>query len=47
MADSRLSEKSQDELFEGFEKIEEECIDAGRHKEFYGLPEKLSGIYLD
>ena len=46
MADSRLSEKIQDELFEGFEKIEEERIGVGKHEEFHHLLEKLSGIYL-
>ena len=47
MADSLLSEKRQDELFEGFEKIEEDRIGVGRHEEFHGLLKKLSGIYLD
>lgn len=47
MADSRLSEKRQDELFEGFEKIEEGRIGVGKHEEFHGLLEKLSGIYLN
>jgi hemerythrin-like domain-containing protein len=47
IADSRLSEKMQDELFEGFEKIEEERIGIGKHEEFHGLLEKLSGIYLN
>jgi len=46
MADSCLSEKMQDELFEGFEKIEEELIGIGKHEEFHGMLEKLSGIYL-
>ncbi len=46
MADSCLSEKMQDELFEGFEKIEEERIGIGKHEEFHGMLEKLSGIYL-
>jgi hemerythrin-like domain-containing protein len=46
MADSRLSEKRQDELFEGFEKIEEERIGVGKHEEFHGLLKKLSGAYL-
>jgi len=46
MADSRLSAKKQEELFEGFEKIEEERIGIGKHEEFHGLIEKLSGIYL-
>jgi len=47
MADSRLSEKRQDELFEGFEKIEEERIGVGKHEQFHGLLEKLSGVYLN
>jgi hemerythrin-like domain-containing protein len=47
MADSRLSEKRQDELFEGFEKIEEERIGVGKHEEFHGLLKKLSGAYLN
>jgi len=47
MADSVLSEKRQDELFEGFEKIEEVRIGAGKHEAFHGLLKKLSGIYSD
>jgi hemerythrin-like domain-containing protein len=47
MADSRLSEKRQDELFEGFEKIEEERIGVGKHEEIHGLLKKLSGTYLN
>jgi len=47
MADNRLSEIIHDELFEGFEKIEEERIGIGKHEEFHGLLEKLSGIYLN
>jgi hemerythrin-like domain-containing protein len=47
MADNLLSEKRQDELFEGFEKIEEDRIGVGKHEEFHGLLKKLSGIYLD
>jgi hypothetical protein len=47
MADSRLSEKRQDELFEGFEKIEEERIGVGKHEQFHGLLEKLSQLYLN
>jgi hemerythrin-like domain-containing protein len=31
-ADDRLSEKTQDELFDGFEKIEEMMIGAGKHE---------------
>lgn len=46
MADSHLSETIQDELFEGFEKIEEDRIGIGKHEEFHGLLEKLSEIYL-
>ena len=46
-ADSRLSEKTQDQLFEGFEKIEAERIGVGKHEEFHDLLEKLSGIYLN
>jgi len=47
MADSHLSDKMQDGLFEGFEKIEEERIGVGKHDEFHRLLEKLSGIYLN
>ena len=46
MADDLLSEKKQDELFEGFEKIEEERIGVGKHEEFHGLIKRLSVIYL-
>ena len=46
MADSRLSEKGQDELLEGFEKIEKKRIGVGKHEEFHSLIERLSGIYL-
>jgi len=45
-ADNRLSEEKQDELFEGFEKIEEERIGVGKHEEFHGLIKRLTGIYL-
>ena len=47
MADSRLSERRQDELLEGFEKIEEERIGVGKHEQFHGLLEKLSRVYLN
>ena len=43
----RPSVFSQDELFEGFEKIEVDRIGVGKHEEFHGLLEKLSGIYLN
>jgi hemerythrin-like domain-containing protein len=47
VADNRLSEKKQDELFEGFEKIEEERIGVGKHEKFHGLLKDLSQIYLN
>jgi hemerythrin-like domain-containing protein len=47
MVDSRLLEKRQDELFEGFEKIEDERIGVGKHEQFHPLLEKLSGLYLN
>jgi hemerythrin-like domain-containing protein len=46
LADSHLSEGRQDELSEGFERIEVERIGVGKHEEFHGLLKKLSGIYL-
>jgi hemerythrin-like domain-containing protein len=46
-ADSRLSEQKQNELIEGFEKIEEERIGIGKHEEFHGLLKRLSAIYID
>jgi len=46
MGDRLLSKKMQDELFEGFEKIEEERIGVGKHEEFHHLLEKLSAAYL-
>jgi len=45
-ADNRLSEDTQEELWDGFEKIEEERIGIGKHEEFHGMIERLSGIYL-
>ena len=46
MADDRLSEKAQEELFEGFEKIETARIGTGKHEEFHHLLHHLSDIYL-
>jgi hemerythrin-like domain-containing protein len=46
-ADNRLSEQKQNELFEGFEKIEVDRIGVGKHEEFHGLLKKLSAIYID
>jgi hemerythrin-like domain-containing protein len=45
IADNHLSNKRQQELFDGFEKIEEERIGIGKHEEFHALLKKLSGIY--
>lgn len=47
MADDLLSERRQDELFEGFEKIEEERIGRGKHEEFHHLLEELSEFYIN
>ena len=47
MADKLLSEEKQDELYEGFEKIEDERIGIGRHEEYHGLLGKLNEIYLE
>ena len=46
MGDSRFSEEKQEELYEGFEKIEVERIGIGKHEEFHGMIDKLSKIYL-
>jgi len=46
MADDRLSEKDQEALFDGFEKIEESRIGAGKHEEFHALMHKLDDLYL-
>jgi hemerythrin-like domain-containing protein len=46
MADDRLSEKAQEELFDGFEKIEASRIGAGKHEEFHALLHKLEDLYL-
>ena len=45
MADRLLSAKMQDDLLEGFEKIEAERIGVGKHEEFHHLLEKLSAAY--
>jgi len=47
MADNFLSEERQNELFEGFERIEVEEIGVGKHEEFHGLLQRLSKIYLN
>jgi hemerythrin-like domain-containing protein len=44
MADSSLSEITQDELAEGFERMEAERV--GKHEDFQSLIEKLREIYI-
>jgi len=46
MADARLSEKKQEELAEGFERIERERIGVGRHEEFHKTMKQLADVYL-
>ena len=46
MADKILSQKRQNELEEGFEKLEVERIGIGKHEEFHKLLEQLKEIYL-
>lgn len=46
IADKFLSEKTQKELYEDFEKIEIEKIGAGTHERFHELLHKLKNIYL-
>lgn len=46
MGDARMSEETDKELFEAFEKLEEERIGKGKHEEFHAFLEKLEGIYL-
>ena len=46
MADDRLSQRAQEDLFEGFEKIEESRIGAGKHEEFHALLHMLGDLYL-
>ena len=46
VVDKTFSDEKQDELFEGFERIEEERIGHGKHEEFHGLLDKLSAIYM-
>lgn len=45
MAENRLSEEQQEELYEGFEKIEEERIGTGKHEEFHKMIHALKNIY--
>jgi hypothetical protein len=46
MAEKTLSEAQQEELYEGFEKIEEDRIGIGKHDEFHGLIHALKDTYL-
>lgn len=46
MADMHLSEKKQEELLEGFEKVESEKIGIGKHEEFHKLLHHLKEVYL-
>lgn len=46
IADMHLGEKEQDRLFEGFEKIENEKVGAGKHEQFHQMLDKLKEIYL-
>jgi len=47
MADMHLSEAQQEELLEGFEKVEREKIGPGRHEEFHKLLDHLQEVYLE
>jgi hemerythrin-like domain-containing protein len=46
MGEKVLSKKTQEELVEGFEKIETERIGEGTHEEFHKLLHQLRDIYL-
>ncbi|MGB9615708.1 MAG: hemerythrin domain-containing protein [Desulfomonilaceae bacterium] len=47
IADSLLSSQQQDELFDGFEKLEEDRIGKGMHEQYHLLLETLANLYLD
>lgn len=47
MADMHLSEDQQEELLEGFEKVERERIGPGKHAELHKLLDHLQEVYLD
>ena len=47
IGDNRLSEKKQEELWEGFETIETQKIGAGKHEEFHKMIEYLKSVYLE
>lgn len=46
VVDKTFSDEKQNELFDGFERIEEERIGRGKHEEFHGLLDRLSAVYL-
>jgi len=46
LADQHLSKEKQDQLYKGFENIEQEKIGIGKHEEFHSLLDQLSLIYL-
>ncbi len=46
IADSRLSEETQEGLFEEFEHLEEHKIGLGKHEEFHALLNHLATMYL-
>jgi hemerythrin-like domain-containing protein len=45
-AEDLLSEEEDEELFKGFERLEEERVGPGKHEAFHRLLERLGGIYL-
>ena len=46
LANERLSEKRQEELFLDFERMEEEQIGHGKHEAFHEMIDRLKSIYL-
>jgi hemerythrin-like domain-containing protein len=46
IADSRLSNETQERLYEEFEQLEENKIGLGKHEEFHGLLNHLADMYL-
>jgi len=46
MADVHLSEETQSQLVEDFERVEIEKIGAGKHEEFHQLLDELKRVYL-
>jgi hemerythrin-like domain-containing protein len=45
MGDQRFSKEKDEELYEGFEKIEKERIGAGKHEAFHKLMHNLKETY--